>query len=138
MNSDLNKKNIDVVSRLNNLQGKIDQIEAQEKEFTEAKQAVATTKTENDKLRLLVKKKMQEVQEIKNKSDAEVKALTDKHLAETQALQQSSGAAAAATATTMTSGEKKELMDALELLKSENQNLQSRISGDAHGPMPQQ
>ena len=43
----------------------------------------------------------------------------------------------AANATVISSAEKKELMDALELLKSENQNLQSKISGDAHGAMPQ-
>ena len=44
----------------------------------------------------------------------------------------------AANTTVISSAEKKELMDALELLKSENQNLQSKISGDAHGAMPQQ
>ena len=81
---------------------------------------------------------MQEVSEMKLKSEADLKALTEKHQAEIQqSMQQSTGGTAAAiNATMITSAEKKELMDALELLKSENQNLQSKISGDAHGAMP--
>ena len=92
---------------------------------------------------------MSELTELKQKYEADLKVLLEKHQGDVQTLQQQASsvsvaqvvvAAPIATATNsvLTSGEKKELMDALELLKSENQNLASKVGGSAQGPMSQQ
>ena len=74
--------------------------------------------------------------------EADLKVVVDKHQVEVQTLQQQASAALAqgaaiappvitTTNSTLTSGEKKELIDALELLKSENQNLANKVGGSA-------
>ena len=62
-------------------------LEAQEKEFAETKQLATSAKNENEKLRMLVKKKMQEVSEMKTKSEADLKALAEKHAADLSSMQ---------------------------------------------------
>ena len=71
-----------MVSKLNSLQGKIDEVDARQKELEEAKQLATAKTSENETLRKLVKKKMHEVSEMKTKQEAEIKALTEKHQAE--------------------------------------------------------
>ena len=76
-----------MVSKLNNLQGKIDQVAAQEKELDSVKEQLVATKSENQKLRELVKKKMSELTVTKQKQEADLKTLTEKHQVEVQTLQ---------------------------------------------------
>ena len=74
---------------------------------------------------------MSELTELKQKYEADLKVLLEKHQGDVQTLQQQASSVsvaqvvvaapiAMATNSVLTSGEKKELMDALELLKSEN------------------
>ena len=83
----MNARNIEMVSKLNNLQGKIDQVAAQEKELDSVKEQLVATKSENQKLRELVKKKMSELTVTKQKQEADLKTLTEKHQVEVQTLQ---------------------------------------------------
>ena len=65
INKELNKRNNEMVSRVNNLQGKLDLIDQKEKEAAQVAEKVTETeaerdaaKSENDKLRLIVRKKI--------------------------------------------------------------------------------
>ena len=116
LNSELNNRNIEMVSKINNLQGRIDQVEAQEKAVASIKAQLAkmttdhdTVKTQNDKLRIILKKKQMEITEMVAKHEVDLKAVQER-AAET----------ATAGATTINVAEKRDFLDAIELLKSEN------------------
>jgi len=85
LNSDLNRRNIEMVSKLNSLQSKFEQVEQHEKNIASIKEQLAKTttdhdqlKSENEKMRLLVKKKLIEIKELQAKHEAEVKALQER------------------------------------------------------------
>ena len=134
LNSDLNRRNIEMVSKLNNLQGKFEQVEQHEKNFASMREELAKTttdldqvKSENEKMRLLVKKKLIEIKELQAKHDAEVKALQEK--TEVGMHAQQAG---------LSTSEKRQFLDALELLKIENNTLVSMAGKSGPSPMQQQ
>lgn len=112
-----------MVSKINNLQSKIDMVEKKDGEITDVKGQLAkiqaerdAIKSENDKLRVLMKKKLMELKELQTKFEADKKEWQDKAKeAPIQAQQQQQ-----APPSGLNSGEKKELFEAIELLKSEN------------------
>lgn len=80
-------------------------------------------KAQNDKLRIILKKKQMEITEMVSKNEAELKTVQERV---------ESGAA------TLNAVEKRDFLDAIELLKSENQSLVAKTGKEGPSPMAQQ
>ena len=122
LNNELNSRNIEMVTKVNDLQGKIDQVEGKEKVMVELQEKIKKTEDERDKIKLLARNKMIQLKELEKTHTDEIKGLQDKFEASMTNAHQAS----------ISIKEKKEFIDALDLLKSENQNLQSRVDGNSN------
>ena len=90
--------------------------------MVELQEKVKKTEDERDKIKLLARNKMIQLKEMEKTHADVIKELQDKFEASMSNAQQAS----------ISVKEKKEFIDALDLLKSENQNLQSRVEGNSN------
>jgi cell division protein FtsB len=82
LNNELSQRNIKMVSKINNLQSQLDMVDKKDLEIASLKENLSklqterdTIKQENEKLRMLIKKKLIELKEVQTKHDSEKKEL---------------------------------------------------------------